>query len=350
MQCVNKNLREYQTLLEQSGLPDFELQAYVGRFLEKVGRYPHLDELQNSNSEPFIRKELKLRKDNTTKTQNILDSTNSNNINDAIHKLNNKYRDKEIEILSIGDESKLYITPRPSTNPTTINQSDVDENVNSLVYLNQTLDKLSNLYGININYISNKELTSQEWEEVPGIHGVKAFIYEGQIYVNTDIATVDSPLHEMLHIIFGSMKFQNRFLYEQLVSSASNFKSFNYTQELYPNRTREDLCEEVFITQLSKYLTGQKSDLDSLDEKYKYEIFYNMNRTLDSIFMGDASVQCILPKQLYHMNMKTIAKLVNSASMNSNYQGYLDNATLHRMLSNKKSELLEKGLLKEECV
>jgi hypothetical protein len=33
---------------------------------------------------------------------------------------------------------------------------------------------------------------------------------------------------------------------------------------LYPNRTHEDLNEEVFITELAKHLTGQRSAVDSL--------------------------------------------------------------------------------------
>jgi hypothetical protein len=44
----------------------------VGRFLSKVRRYPYLDELKGVNSEPAIRKDLNLRKDNTTNTDAIL--------------------------------------------------------------------------------------------------------------------------------------------------------------------------------------------------------------------------------------------------------------------------------------
>ena len=49
------------------------------------------------------------------------------------------------------------------------------------------------------------------------------------------------------------------------------------------------------------------------------------------------------------MNLKTLAKLVGSVSMTSDFHGTMNNATLNRILANKKSELIEKGELKEEC-
>ena len=344
MQCVNKHSREYQTLLKESGLPDFILSAEVSRFLEKLGRFPHLDELEGSNSESAIRENLHLNKNNVTDTSRILEQTNSENIEQAVPELNNKYRDKEIEVLTLGDKSKVYITDRPMSKvPTTTSSGEV----NNFLYLTQIIDKLQDLYGINIKYISNFELNSPEWKNVVGVQATKAFIYNGDIYINTDIATIDSPIHEMLHILFGSMKFQNRELYNTLIQSAEKFNQ--NIIELYPNRTRDDINEEAFITELSKYLTEQPNELSKLDQKSLYEISYNVNRTLDTILMGDASVKCIPQSQLYQMNLKTIAKLVGSASMNSNFNGTMNDATLNRILANKKSELINNGELREEC-
>lgn len=238
-------------------------------------------------------------------------------------------RDSVGAILNVGSESNDF------------------NDVNNFLYLNQIIEKLQDLYGINIIHISNAELNSPKWENVSGVHQAKAFIYNGNIYINTDIATIDSPLHEMLHVLFGGMKFQNRDLYEQLVSFAENFNK--EVIDLYPNRTLEDINEEAFITELAKYLTGQRSALDGLDQKLKYEIFYTTNRMLDSILMGNLSVKCIPNEQLYQMNLKTVAKLVMSTSMVANSHQTLDDAALNRILANKKQELIKSGKLKEEC-
>lgn len=348
MQCVNKNLREYQTLKKESGLSDSELSHQVGRFLEKVGRYPFLDEIKGANSEPAIRENLKLRKDNTTDTKNILEETNQETIEDSVQVLNNKYRDKEIEIDTINETSKVFITERPTQSPKEIGVSSND-NVNSFHYFNDIIDKLQSLYGINIIPITNHELNQQEWKDIPGTQQAKAFIYNGDIYINTDIATIDSPVHELLHILFGSMKYSNREMYNQIVSSAEQLDSYQEIAIMYPNRTREDVNEEVFVTELAKYLTGRSNALSKLPENIQHEIYYNINRTLDTMLMGDASVNCIPADQLYQMNLKTIAKLVNASTTKNNFQGAFTDSRLSRIMSNKKSELISEGLLKEEC-
>ena len=348
MQCINRNLREYQTLKKESGLQDSELSHQIGRSLEIAKRYPHLDEIKGANSESAIKEKLKLKSDNTTSTQNILNATNTSSVEESVQVLNNKYRDKEIEVSTIGDNSKVFITERPTIYPKTITfQESLD--VNNFHYFNEIIDKLQVLYGINMIPITNSELNTNEWEGIVGTESVKAFVYNGNIYVNTDIATVDSPVHELLHILFGSMKYQNREMYEQIVGSAQQLNSYNEISERYPNRTQNDVNEEVFITELAKYLTGRSNDLNALPDNIKHEIFYNINRTLDTMLMGEASVKCIPQDQLYSLSLKNIAKLVNASTMSLEFQGSLQDSYLNRILSNKKSELMNEGLLKEEC-
>lgn len=348
--CNIKKSRKFQTLKEQSGLSEFELSVQVDEFIQAVGRFPNLDELDGANSENYIKDKFNIKKNGYTKTSKILEETNSNNIEEAVIEMNNTYRDKEIEIVEIRDTSKVYITQRPSTQEVKVGDSFTGEKVNNMAFWSSVIEKLQDLYGINIIPITNAELNSEEWKEIVGVDSVKSFIYNGNIYLNTDIATVDSPIHEMLHILFGSIKYSNRALYEQLVSLAEQFDTYQEIMESYPNRTNMDLNEEVFVTELSKFLTGQKSALDSLPDNFKYEIFYNVNRTLDTILMGDASVNCVPKEDLYQINLQTLAKMVNSASMNNNYLGQLNDATLNRIMANVKQELMKKGELREDCL
>lgn len=347
MQCVNKNLREYQTLKKESGLSDSELSHQVGTYLDSIGRYPYLDELDGANSEPAIKEDLKLNKDNITTVENILKATNTANINDAVQKLNDKYRDKEIEVSTIGESATVYITERPSINSDNINENNFNNEVNSFHYFNEIIDKLNTLYGVNVIPITNRELKESDLGKIAG--SAKAFIYNGDIYVNVDIATVDSPVHEFLHILFGSLKYSNRELYNQIVSQAEQFESYGEISQKYPNRTREDINEEVFVTELARYLTGRSNTISKLPQNIQHEIFYNINRTLDTMLMGDLSVKCISGDELYQMNLKTLAKLINASTIQNNFQTTLNNSMLSRIMSNKKQELMNEGLLKEEC-
>lgn len=348
--CINTKSFEFQTLKEKSGLSDFELEYQVQAFQEMYGRWPNLDELEGVDSEPYIRKSLHIREDNSTSIDRILEETGTEDIRDAKIQLNNEYRDKEIDIIPLKNDAIVEITKRPNT------QEDLSEDiyeqdteVNNAVLMMQTIDKLQGLYGINIKYISNSELNSEEWQQVPGVQSAKAFIFNGDIYVNTDNATIESPLHEMLHLIFGSIKYSEPELYQSLVDQAINFSSYNRIAKLYPNRTQNDLNEEVFITELSKYLAGKQSDLTGLDPSVMHEISYNMYRLLDTVMMGGNSVKTIPESVLYNLNMKQVAQIVNSAIAQGRNVGSLDSAQVSRIMANVKSDLLSKGLLREEC-
>ena len=153
----------------------------------------------------------------------------------------------------------------------------------------------------------------------------------------------------MLHLIFGSIKYSEPELYQSLVDQAINFSSYNRIAKLYPNRTQNDLNEEVFITELSKYLTGKQSDLAGLDPSVMHEISYNMYRLLDTVMMGGNSVKTIPESVLYNLNMKQVARIVNSAIAQGRNVGSLDSAQVSRIMANVKSDLLSKGLLREEC-
>jgi hypothetical protein len=63
---------------------------------------------------------------------------------------------------------------------------------------------MRNFYGINISYITNDDLI----EDVD-VGSAKAFIKNGTIYINVDNATIDSPIHEMLHLFIGSISLSN---------------------------------------------------------------------------------------------------------------------------------------------
>lgn len=348
--CINTKSFEFQTLKEKSGLSDFELEYQVQAFQEMYGRWPNLDELEGVDSEPYIRKSLHIREDNSTSIDKILEETGTEDIRDAKIQLNNEYRDKEIDIIPLKNDAIVEITKRPNT------QEDLSEDiyeqdteVNNAVLMMQTIDKLQDLYGINIKYISNSELNSEEWQQVPGVQSAKAFVFNGDIYVNTDNATIESPLHEMLHLIFGSIKYSEPELYQSLVDQAINFSSYNRIAKLYPNRTQNDLNEEVFITELSKYLAGKQSDLAGLDPSVMHEISYNMYRLLDTVMMGGNSVKTIPESVLYNLNMKQVAQIVNSALAQGRNVGSLDSAQVSRIMANVKSDLLSKGLLREEC-
>lgn len=348
-QCLVKN-SEYRTKLAQSGIPEFQFYVHASLFVDKYGRFPNLDEIPGSNSSQHLKDTIHM-KDDSAKIDDILSSTGVETVEQANIVLNDQYSDLEIDIMPLNTEAIVNIQQRPSEyNPKEMQEFEVDETPNSGVVFNQIFEKLHNLYGISIIPISNKELATKEWENIPDVKNVAAFVYQGNTYINTDLASLDAPIHEMTHILLGSIKFKHPDLYTDLISMADQFQSFTSIAMRYPNRTQQDIYEEVFVHEVAKYLAGMPSDLDALDDKIKYELHYNMKRLLDSTLMGSYSVKSLNGDKLYNMSLKQLARIMQSMLLNPVSMGSLDDASLHRMLANEKSDLMKNGDLREECL
>ena len=347
--CINKNSVDFQTLKHRSGLSEFLLDAICSDFQERLGRWPELDELPNSNSEPYLRESLNIKEDSSS-VKDILNETNTSSIEEATIQINNTHRDLEVDLLQLGDRALVNVKHRPTIyKQDTTEKQTVDKNVNTAVFINNTVEKLAKLYGIQIHSITNAELISDKWKGVvDDTLTTQAFIYNGDIYINTDNSSVDAPLHEMMHLLIGSIKFTNPSLYTKLVSLAESFDNYPMLIKTFKNRTRSDINEELFVTEFSRYITGQDSVLSNLDEKVLYEISYNVHRLLDSVLMGGKST-ILHGDGVYNMSLKQLAEAVNSATMNNTFKGSITDAETHRILSNKKQELFEKGDLKEYC-
>lgn len=219
---------------------------------------------------------------------------------------------------------------------------------NGYLVLNNALQKLAKLYGINFNTVTNAELNSDKWRNIiSDPSSVNAFIYNGQIYINLDKASLDAPLHEMMHIFVGSIRFSDPKLYSSLISLAEKFPNYTEIAKQFSGRTRNDINEEIFILEISRYLMGYKSVLHNLDNKTKYEISYNIKRLLDTILMGQDSVKTISNDRLFQLSLMQIAQEVNSAVMTNNFHGTInvENSELHRKLNNIKSDLYKQGIL-----
>lgn len=348
--CINKNSEQFQTLKKRSGISDLALEAKCRQFIDEYGRWPNLDELPNANSSNALIEALNLNEDGFTKTQKILEYFGKSDIKEAIIEANKQFSDLEISILQIGDDSIVKFIRRPNKyNFKEIEDVQIKKNVNFPVFINFQLQRLANLYGINIIPITTAELNyDKRFQGFPiDAQSNRGFIYNGDIYLNTSNMQVDTPIHELLHLFFGSIRFQNPDLYVKLISTAENFKNYEYSSKYFQNRTRQDMNEELFIQEFSKYVSGKMSEIDNISEADLYEINYNINRVLDSMLMGEHSAETVSNK--YLMSMRQISEMVKSSELNGRSMSSLTDSTIHRTLDNMKSDLMSKGELKEYC-
>lgn len=294
-----------------------------------------------------------LHKKGTTYVQVINESAQKNDIDGGLVFKgldDNKKLDQTIYVVHNPKQIKSAVSNLGAFSR--LNRNIYDIEPNGYLVLNNALQKLASLHGITFNETSDAELNSEKWQGIiPDASLVNAFIYNGQIYINLDRANLDAPIHEMFHMFVGSLRFTNPSLYQELVESTQSFPNYEQLVQEYPGRTRNDVNEEILVTEVSRYLTGQPSSLAKMDSKTRYEISYNIKRMLDTILMGQDSVKTISEDRLFNLSLKEIAQEVNSAVMVNNFTGTMnvEGSELHRRLNNVKSDLYREGTLEEYC-
>lgn len=121
---------------------------------------------------------------------------------------------------------------------------------------------------------------------------VKAFIHNGEIYINSSTANIQDPFHEYAHLILGVLKSNpaTREAYIALLQKALSTEfaanAIERKRKLYPNRSYYDLAEEVFADMYGQHMNRRLPyDLNTLFEDSR-ELKENENNIFD---MKDAN-------------------------------------------------------------
>lgn len=357
--CLNKNSVEYQTLLKMSGLSEFKFNAFTSTFVDKFGRYPELDEIPGADSRPYLNNSLSVKTiDDTSfvKNDKIFSQTGTTDVKEANIRINNTYRDLEVKLTPSSEVSTIQVRKRPNKWDNVyeggIIIDDSTSSSRNVGVFNSILEKLANLYGINFVSITNGELSSEQWKGVvDDAKTTNAFVYNGNIYINIDNSSIDAPLHEMLHLFLGSVRYSDPQLYFSMVEAMNELPNKALLARNYKDRTDSDINEELLVSEFSKYITGQDSIISKLPVNVLHKTFYNMGRVLDSILFGEQSIATMDTKSLFNSSLVKLSEYLGSALTNNQYSGTFNvkSAEVHRVLANVKSDLIKNKDLKEFC-
>nr|DAW05390.1 MAG TPA: hypothetical protein [Caudoviricetes sp.] len=357
--CLNKNSVEYQTLLKMSGLSEFKFNAFTSTFVDKFGRYPELDEIPGADSRPYLNNSLSVKTiDDTSfvKNDKIFSQTGTTDVKEANIRINNTYRDLEVKLTPSSEVSTIQVRKRPNKWDNVyeggIIIDDSTSSSRNVGVFNSILEKLANLYGINFISITNGELSSEQWKGVvDDAKTTNAFVYNGNIYINIDNSSIDAPLHEMLHLFLGSVRYSDPQLYFSMVEAMNELPNKALLARNYKDRTDSDINEELLVLEFSKYVTGQDSIISKLPVNVLHKTFYNMGRVLDSILFGEQSIATMDTKSLFNSSLVKLSEYLGSALTNNQYSGTFNvkSAEVHRVLANVKSDLMKNKDLKEFC-
>lgn len=132
-------------------------------------------------------------------------------------------------------------------------------------YLNNVLEFFKNKFNVNYQVISNEFFENNK--EFSLYKDSKGFVKDGVVYINQDLYTIDTPIHEFAHIYINIIKNSNPALYTKIVELALNSNNYisQRVRNKYESLSEEDLGEEIFVTYLGLFATNEL-DLNLLEE------------------------------------------------------------------------------------
>lgn len=265
---------------------------------------------------------------------------------EALNRLTNPIK---VETLKVGNNQYLL----RSTNKDNKLNNYYPELSNGNIRINKLeamLDRLTDLYGVKFNRVTSSELRLGGFKDViPDATRVNAFILDGEIYINTDNASDDAPIHELSHMLLGSLKSTDYNLYSALVNSVENLDDYDLRLEEFPNRARMDANEEIFVDLFARHFTENlELPVDAnLMDRAEYEI----KRNIDSAIFPNESTTKVSLSSISGKSFSEIMDLfgtsLNETTIANAFNG--NEAGTNRRLANIKEDLLKQGLLKEYC-
>lgn len=267
-------------------------------------------------------------------------------INDVIHELSSPVL---LETLKVSNNQYLL---RQINNDINLNDyhSDLVNGNSKINRLESLLDRLSDLYGIKFNRVTSSDLRLGGFKEIiPDATRVNAFILNGEIYINMDNANEDAPIHELSHMLLGTLKSTDYDIYTTLVNSVESLDDYDTRLEEFPNRTRMDANEEIFVDLFAKHFT-ENLELP-VDANLLNKAEYEIKRNIDSAIFPSESTTKVSLDSLSGKSFSEIMDLfgtsITEESLANAFNG--NESATNRKLANIKEDLLKQGLLKEYC-
>ena len=236
------------------------------------------------------------------------------------------------------------------TLPNLVKQSRTEPHI-PMVQLVQSISQVfKQKFNVQVEALTSSEI-SEKFKEIDS-NTSKAFIRNGIIYINTTIADSSDLIHEYTHLLLGVLKSNPnlRQNYEQLMYLIASIDSNYLTQleETYPNLSKIDLMEEMFVIKFSEYITKKITpNSTKLENIFKQsekllkkgtELIFNDNINNISDFYGKTL------NEVFFRFSHDISQLLKS-SKNLNFA----NTEIGRKYSNWIQKQIETKKIEENC-
>ena len=222
----------------------------------------------------------------------------------------------------------MELTPTTEEITSTPNVETLSDNLSTPEFVEDLVSSLAKS-GVQVTSYRKEELK----EKFPQLDNVKAFIYDGEVIVNSDLMTDDTLLHELSHLFLADLKSRNYDKYVDLVRGMEGSDAYDTinNSKAYDELTYNDKLEEALVHEFSQYFTrvlkdyrGRNLKLDEIEwdgiisdvlnidvsEFYDDNIYTLMKKTLSEIHSNYAVQKTLFNKS----NAQKMVKLSNIKS------------------------------------
>ena len=153
-------------------------------------------------------------------------------------------------------------------------------NALSIADMETAIDYFNKKLGLNIQSITQSELNDIAKKNKFNPNGVRAFILNGDIYINSSNANIADLFHELSHIFLGALKANNFEAYQRIIDSYTKKKEFArtlpYIERSYRNFAMQDKIEECVADVIAEQLAKTNSLAETFVGEEFSQLFSNI--------------------------------------------------------------------------
>lgn len=258
-----------------------------------------------------------------------------------------------------GTEEKINKLKSLSSYKPTINLSKqisgYNKTLDDFVYIQSISERLSKLYGFDFKLLTSNEI-SEIYDGDRIFSDKRAFVIDNEIVINSDLASIAEPLHELTHILLPMIRKSNIEGYNTLLSAARSHPDYNNIAMYYNELSGLDLDEEVFCTIFGEYYaktirTEQGNDWNKNNKSWFSNIVNKIKSFLSSVFNLSNEFNDFSPNMFMNMSFSEIMDKFGDNIIQGKYENMV--SVYNEKFDNKINRMLQimysKELIKKEC-
>lgn len=234
--------------------------------------------------------------------------------------------------------------------------SGYNKSVDEFVHIQSLADNLSKKYGVQFKLLTSKEIANiYDGQKV--FSDKRAFVIGDEAIINSDLASLAEPLHELTHFILPQLKKMNLVEYTSLLNAVRSHPDYNIIAKSYPELSGRDLDEEVFCTifgenYANKIRSNQGTDWNNKNKSWFGRIFDKVKQFFSNLFGVDIKTFDVYsPKMFMNMSLNDMIDQFGDNLIGGRYENMVDSYknTFNNKIDRMVQTLYSKELIKKEC-